>query len=243
MTTTNWISLLFIIGLIILHFSEKYLNLSTKDPRSKLLSFAGGATIAYSFIFLIPELAHYNDVLKRLIGSESWLAFFEEYTYTLAFLGLLIYYGLDLLMSARKKKTGDTGNGLFAVHIAAFFFYNFFIGYLLVIQDFKSYWAMIVFFIALGLHFIASDHSLKAIHEEDYDKYGRWFLVAAIFAGWLTAVLFNPSEAFAAVGISFLAGGLLFNTFKDDVREGSSHNYWAFAGGAVLIAFLYMLTH
>ncbi|WP_088006888.1 hypothetical protein [Indiicoccus explosivorum] len=249
MTTKHWIGLIFIIGFIILHFSSKYMKLSPSGPRSNWLSLAGGGTIAYTFIYLIPELAHYLTVLKEAISSGSWLTFFEDYTYILALLGLLIYFGLDTLTNKQQKgksesdEEGRSSFGFFMVHITAFFFYNFVIGYIFVVEDFKSYWAMGVYFLALGAHFIGTDHKLDELHEEDYDKYGRYFLIAAIFAGWLTGVLFNLPESFAAIAISILAGGLILNTFKEEVKATRASNYWFFAAGTLIVTFLHVLIH
>ncbi len=41
MAGVNWLSLLFIIGFVGVHFSTKYLKLSTENPRSPWLSVFG----------------------------------------------------------------------------------------------------------------------------------------------------------------------------------------------------------
>ncbi|AQQ53477.1 hypothetical protein [Planococcus lenghuensis] len=244
MTTTHWLTLAFTIGFIIIHFSSKFLKLSASNPRSPILSFAGGATIAYTFIYLIPELSHYLQVLKEVISSGSWLTFFEDYTYFLALIGLLIYHGLDTVTKSQHQSSdSEPSFGFFMVHVSSFFFYNMTIGYLLVTEQFSNYWAMTVYFLALAFHFMATDHTLQELHEEDYDKYGRWFLVAAVFSGWLIGVIFQLPEYVAAIAISFLAGGLLLNTFKEEIHESKSSNFWAFTAGALLISLLHMVVH
>lgn len=244
MTGINWLSLLFVAGFIVIHFSSKFMKLSVSDPRSPLLSFAGGATIAYVFVFLLPELNKYLQVIEEAV-SGSWLTFFSEYTYLLALFGLLVYYGLDIVAKTKKtsgeEKQSHPSFGVFIVHISLFFLYNMIIGYLLVREDFSSNWAMALYFLALALHFGATDHSLKELHKKDYDKYGRWFLVAAIVAGWLFGILFEVHEVIVAIAVSLLAGGILLNVFKDELRIGTIKNYAAFLGGAVAIALLFML--
>lgn len=244
MTDTNWLSLVFVVGFIVIHFSSRFMKLSVADPRSLLLSLAGGATIAYVFLFLLPELNKYLQVIEEAV-SGSWLTFFSEYTYLLALFGLLVYYGLDVLTKTKKiseeKKQSQPSFGVFIVHLSLFFLYNTTIGYLLVRQDFSSNWAMALYFLALALHFGATDHSLKELHKKDYDKYGRWFLVAAIFAGWLIGVLFKVPEVIVAIAVSLLAGGILLNVFKDELQIGTIKNYATFLGGALAIALLFML--
>ncbi|MFD1032506.1 hypothetical protein [Metaplanococcus flavidus] len=244
MNGINWLSIVFVAGFIVVHFSSKYLKLSTSDPRSPWLSLAGGATISYVFLFLFPELNKYLEVINEAV-SGSWLSFFSEYTYLLALFGLLVYYGLDVVAktksSGEAEKEGNPSFGVFMVHISLFFLYNLIIGYLLVREDFASNWELALYFLALALHFGATDHTLKDLHKEDYDKYGRWFLVSAIFIGWLIAVLFTVHEVIVAISVSLLAGGILVNVFKDELRVGSIKNYTAFLGGAAVIAVLFML--
>lgn len=246
MAGVNWLSLLFIIGFIVVHFSAKYWKLSTDNPRSPWLSAFGGATIAYVFLYLMPELHKYLEVIKNAVG-DSWLSFFGDYTYLLALIGLLAYFGLD---SWAKSKINSEGKGsearstpVFFVHISSFFLYNLIIGYLLIREDFSSQWSMALYFLALAAHFAATDHTLKEIHKKDYDKYGRWFLVAAIFAGWLIGVIFKVHEVIVGIAVSVLAGGILLNVFKDELKEGNLKTYLAFLGGAAVIAFLYMLVN
>lgn len=244
MNDINWLSLVFVVGFIVVHFSSKFMKLSTSNPRSPMLSLAGGATISYVFLFLFPELNKHLEVINEAV-SGSWLSFFSEYTYLLALFGLLVYYGLDVVAktngSGEAEKQGNPSFGVFMVHISLFFLYNLIIGYLLVRQEFSSNWEMALYFLALALHFGATDHTLRKLHEKDYDKYGRWFLVSAIFIGWLVATLFTVHEVIVAISVSLLAGGILLNVFKDELRVGSIKNYTAFLGGVVAIALLLML--
>lgn len=243
MTAQHWLSLLFTVGFMIVHFSQRFLQLSTNNPRSPVLSMTGGATVAYVFLYLLPELNKYLQPIKETV-SGSWLAFFEDYTYLLALFGLLIYYGLDILAKSNKaagERGDDSSSGLFLLHISSFFIYNLIIGYLLVREEFHSNWAMTVYFIALAAHFVATDHTLKDLHRDKYDKYGRWFLVGAIFIGWLVGIIFQLHEVIVGIAVAFLAGGIILNVFKDELPEGKSSNYSAFALGALTITFLLML--
>lgn len=239
MPGASWLSLVFVFGFIIVHFSTKYMNLSTSNPRSPWLSAFGGATIAYVFLYLLPELSKYLEVIKEAVGN-GWLSSLGDYTYLLALIGLLTYYGLDIF--AKNKKTGHEekeGSGSFSaffLHISSFFIYNLIIGYLLIREEFSSNWSMALYFLALAVHFIATDHTLKDLHKKDYDKYGRWFLVGAILIGWVIGMVLKVHEVVVAVAVSFLAGGILLNVFKDELKEGTLKNYMAFLAGAILIA-------
>lgn len=241
MTGTNWLSLVFVFGFIIVHFSSKYMKLSTSQPRSPWLSAFGGATIAYVFLYLLPELNKYLEVIKDAVGN-GWLSSFGDYTYLLALIGLLVYFGLDILAknkkTTREEKKGSGSFSAFLLHSSSFFLYNLIIGYLLIREEFSSNWGMALYFLALAVHFIATDHTLKDLHKDDYDKYGRWFLVGAILTGWVVGMLLKVHEVIVGISVSFLAGGILLNVFKDELKESTFKNYLAFLAGAVIIAVL-----
>lgn len=244
MSGVNWLSLLFVTGFIIVHFSAKFMKLSTANPRSPWLSVFSGAAIAYVFLYLLPELHKYLEVMKDAVGEDSWLALIGDYTYLLALIGLLSYFGLDNFAKT-KKNSGDKASGsrsshVFFIHISAFFIYNLIIGYLLIREEFSNQWSMALYFLALSAHFMSTDHTLKEIHEKDYDKYGRWFLVAAIIIGWLIGVVLKVHEVIVGIAVSLLIGGILFNVFKDELKEGSFKNYLAFLVGSVVIGVLYV---
>lgn len=241
MAGVNWLSLLFIIGFVGVHFSTKYLKLSTENPRSPWLSVFGGATIAYVFLYLLPELHKYLGIMKEAVG-DSWLAVVGDYTYLLALIGLLVYFGLDTLAKTKQKDKGEeSGFPVFLVHLSSFFIYNLIIGYLLIREEFSSQWSMALYFLALAAHFVATDHTLKEIHKEAYDRYGRWFLVAALLIGWLIGVILKVHEVAVGIAVSFLVGGILLNVFKDELKQGGSKNYLAFLSGAGVILALFIV--
>lgn len=243
MSTTHWLSLLFVVGFIAVHFTSKYVKLSTSSPRSLWFSTFGGAALAYVFLILLPELNKYLERVKTAV--ESWTIYLDNYTYLLALFGLLLYYGMDMLAKSKDEVEDDSPPSrsfpVLLVHMTAFFLYNVTIGYLLVREEFSSYMGMVTYFIALSAHFIATDFTLKEIHEKNYEKYGRWLLSAAILIGWLIGITLKVHEVAVSIAVSLLAGGIIFNVFKDELKEGTFKNYFAFLGGALTIAALVTL--
>jgi hypothetical protein len=53
---------------------------------------AGGISVAYVFIHLIPELSAGQETLAR--ASESVVGFFEYHVYLVSLVGLMTIYGL-----------------------------------------------------------------------------------------------------------------------------------------------------
>ena len=243
MIMNHWLSFIFIIGFIVVHFGSKYVKLSAASPRSFLFFLFGGATIAYMFLYLLPELHKYFDMVKSNVG-EGWPTFLDNYTYLLALVGLLIFFGMDLFARSRKEvdeeDSASSSLPVMIVHMSIFVFYNITIGYLLIRGEFISGMDKTIYFLALSAHFIVMDFTLKELHSEGHDKYGRWILSAAVFIGWLTGVAFELPTWVLSIAISLLAGGIIFNVFKEELKESTFKNYFAFVGGALVIATLVM---
>lgn len=193
-------------------------------PRSAWLSAAGGVSVAYVFVHLLPELAVHQDTLAS-----------ERLVYLVALAGLALFYGLERMVKSRPK--GST----FTVHLASYAVYNMLIGYLLVHREEQDPRGLAIYAVAMSLHFVVNDHGLRADHGELYDRQGRWWLAAAPVAGWLIGVATRlPAEATAAL-FAFLAGGIVLNVLKEELPEDRQSRFWAFAAGAAGYATLLLL--
>lgn len=233
-------------GFVSIHLFSRYLPFLDNVPRSRLLSAAGGISVAYVFIHLLPELNKHNEILEKSIQSDA-LKFFENHTYIVAMIGLAIFYGLERMVKTSKKRQQEKNNldraskGVFWIHIVSFFVYNSLIGYLLLHGEQETVKGLVFYFIALAVHFITSDHALREAHKEIYDRVGRWLLAAAIFAGWAIGITWKVNENIIAVLFALLAGGVILNVMKEELPEERESNFWAFAAGLAGYTLLLML--
>ncbi|MDX1654796.1 MAG: hypothetical protein R3310_06250, partial [Candidatus Competibacteraceae bacterium] len=121
--------------LALIHLFAGKLRFLEGIPRSRWLSLAGGASIAYVFLHLLPELATGQETLAGEL-AEPW-SFVEHHIYVLALVGLAIFYGLERLTRRHRRQRAAAGredcpsSGVFWIHILSFALYNFLIGYLL----------------------------------------------------------------------------------------------------------------
>lgn len=242
----EWLSLVFVTGFVFIHIFSKQMKLLSVMPRSRLLSIAGGISVAYVFLHLLPELGVFQDELEGEVGNEGW-SFLESHIYLVAMLGLIIFYGLEQMVKSSKRKQTETFEegteaGVFWIHIGSFTLYNALIGYLLVREHYESAWGMLFFFIAMGVHFITNDKGLRATHKEEYDKYGRWLLAAAILIGWAFGLVSEVSELTVSILTALLAGGIILNVMKEELPEERESSFVSFclgvAGYSVLLLIL-----
>lgn len=239
------LSFCFALGFVLIHLFSKNMKFLKVVPRSRFLSIAGGISVAYVFLHLLPELGIYQDELQSEIENSAW-SFLENHIYLVAMLGLIIFYGLEQMVKSSKRQNNEANNekstaGVFWIHIISFIFYNAIIGYLLIREEFVSNWGMLFFFIAMGVHFITNDKGLRATHKEDYDRYGRWLLAGAILIGWGIGAITEVNELLISFLVALLAGGVILNVLKEELPEERESSFLAFCSGAILYSILLLL--
>jgi hypothetical protein len=212
-------------------------------PRSAWLSVAGGVSVAYVFLRLLPELSEGQETIADAVGGG--LAFLEHHVYLLALLSLAVFYGLERAARASRRRRRAAGGtdapspAVFWLHIASFGAYNVLIGYVLGQRAEESEsGTLLLFAVAMGLHFVVTDFGLREHDPGAYDRVGRWVLVAALVAGWAVGLTREVSEAAQATLLAFLAGGVILNVLKEELPEERESRYWAFAAGAAAYAAL-----
>lgn len=212
-------------------------------PRSRVLSFAGGVAVSYVFLHLLPELSHHQEKIEGAIHTDFG-GFLKNHIYVIALIGLAVFYGLERMVKTSKRNNSNsstTSPGVFWLHISSFFIYNALIGYLLVREEYESIWGMVFYFLALGIHFITNDRSLRREHLKLYDKYGRVSLTLAILIGWGTGTLYKVDELVISFIVAFLAGGIVLNVLKEELPEEKQSRFSAFVLGLTGYTLLLML--
>ena len=244
------------IVLALVHLSAGRFRLDQRVPRSRWLSFAGGVSVAYVFIHMLPEI---DESARTLEHHGETFAFADQYGYLLALFGFVVFYGLERLVRRGPAGTGpadtgfagtgpaDTGSSstgfvdtevadrLFWIHLGSFAIYNAMIGYLVLDRELGGLPAYVV---AMGLHFIVIDAGLRHHHGGTYDRWGRWVLAAAVAVGFAFGFVLDDVEVFFAVFVPFLSGGVVLNVLKDELPADRESRFWAFATGALGYAVL-----
>lgn len=229
------------VGLALIHLYSGKLRF-IKVPRSRWLSGAGGVSVAYVFVHILPELSEHQAVLEET--HEGFISYLEHHVYLLALLGLTVFYGLEKMANESRdsqEKAGKgnvTAQGVFWIHIASFAVYNALIGYLLMHREEPGIENLVLYSLAMALHFIVNDFGLRENHKHVYDHIGRWILAAAIIVGWVIGGGTQIGEAAIAVLFSFLAGGIVLNVLKEELPEERESRFWAFGLGAVIYSVL-----
>lgn len=242
--TFRYLALAAAVGLALVHFFAGKLRFLEGFPRNRWLSVAGGASVAYVFLHLLPELAMGQEHIRAAAGKVLGVA--ERHVYLIALLGLAAFYGLDRLAlesrrDGREVEGDHTSRGVFWLHMGSFTLYNALIGYLLVHREGDSVRGLALFFVAMALHFVVNDAALREHHKHQYHREGRWILAVAVLTGWAMGAATEIPEAAIAVVVAFLSGGIILNVLKEELPDERRSRFWALAAGmagyaAILLA-------
>jgi len=233
------------VGLAAVHLYAREIRFLHVTPRSASLSAAAGASVAYVFVHILPNLAEGQKTL--IVTQFIPLGFAERHVYLIALLGFLTFYGLERSISVVENQEMDPNQfsqapvSIFWIHIASFAVYNALIGYLLLHQEEPGTINRLFYFVAMGLHFLVNDHGLREHHKETYDSIGRWVLAGAVILGWVAGLFLQVHQAAVAVLFAFLAGSAIVNTIKEELPEGRESRFWAFALGAGIYSALLII--
>ena len=250
------LSLFALAVLVVVHLVAHRLTFLRNAPRSRSLSFAAGVSLAYVFVHLLPELAHGQHLLGEQV--ERMFVLDELAIYILALAGLLAFYGLERLLH-RDPDVGETDSGevraaeggaedhpLFWLHLAVFAVYSLIVGCLLVHQpsapayeDSSDAATLLVFTLAMALHFVVVDFGLRSDFPSSWRRIGRWVMSGALVLGWLAGTLLGANELFLLLITALLGGGILLNVLKEELpRDRDAHFGWLLAGAGSYLAVL-----
>ncbi len=224
-------------ALALVHVFAGQLRFFSSVPRSRWLSLAGGVSVAYVFVHLLPELQEGQASLEA--EAEGVLPFLEDHVYLVALVGLGVFYGVEQSSQRsreRRRRVEDvdqTGGSAFWLSLGSFAVYNAIIGYLLVHGERPGSRSLALFALALGVHFVINDVGLREHHKRPYGRIGRWVLAVAVLAGWAVGALTEISDAAIALLLAFIGGGVILNVIKEELPAERQSRFVPFALGAV----------
>ena len=234
--------LILAIALALVHGFATRLPIFSIIPRFRWTSFAGGVSLSYVFLEIFPELSHTQEELQH--SDILLVKYLENHVYILSLIGLIVFYGLNLLAIRAKlpqhsaQKVGHQNSAIFWIQLGAYAMLNAILGYLLQDLSEHSLIACILFFITFALHFFTLDDNLREHQTSLYDKQGRWFLVGAIILGAVIGQTAHLSETAILIVWSFLAGSMILNVLKREIPDEKETCFGSFVSGTALFSIL-----
>ena len=237
-----WVAFSATLFLILSHSLSPWFSKQLPGKGKAFISFAGGVSVAYVFLDMLPNLVEYNKPIGEYLIQKQWLTSFTEVSiYLVALIGFLIYYGFDLF--AERYQTAEHNNRvIYLLHLVMFSIYNILITYTMSLRALTGITYTVLFTFAMALHFVLTDRKFSRMYPRRFNYLGRIFLSIALFTGWFLSAIFDPVRVlFVAFMTAFLAGSILLNVFREELPNSDLASFRWFVLGAVLIAFISLL--
>lgn len=215
--TPGWLAPLLVLGLAAVHARGRW------PLRNPWRSAAAGASVAYIFLHLLPQLAGAHAAQ----GMDSEVVFFA-----LALAGLVTFYGLEHAL--RRHDEGRADAGVFHLHVAAFAIYSLTIGYLMMQREAEGTLPLLLYAGAMALHFLASDSSLRVGHRAAQAARARHVLAGAVLLGGALGAAFKAPPLLVDALFALVAGGIVLNVLKEELPDQAGSHFGGFALGAGL---------
>ncbi len=234
---------LFALAFALIHIFIGRLTFLGGVPRSRWLSLAGGVAVSYIFLHILPELSAHQQTFAQELGLSDRAA--ESWVYLVALAGLATFYGLERAAKTSRRKFRERSGKdrieaeILWLHIGSFALYNILIGYLLLHREETGLWPLIIYFVAMALHFMTNDFGLRQDQKEQYDRSGRWVIAGAVLLGWGIGLVTTLPPIVIGFLFAFLAGGVVLNVLKEELPEERESRFLPFMlGGAIYAALL-----
>ena len=208
--------------------------------RRQWISAAAGVSVAYVFVDILPELAAQNEALRHAAGE---LQFAEQRIYLLALVSFVVMYGIEHIVLTRREHSREADarearDPIYWLHIGGYAAYSALIGYLLIERSERGEVALVIYALAMAIHFLVVNHALAEEHGELYRRHGHWVLAASILAGWVLGIVAPLSEIALARLFALLAGGVVIASLRSELPDDRRGRFWPFCAGAVLFSML-----
>jgi hypothetical protein len=222
-----------------------WVRISDESRSRRWITASAGASVAYIWLHTLPELSEAQHTFTR-ITQGARLPMPEFRIYMSGLLGFMVFFGLEQMTWRAKPigrgADGRTGDFVYWLDLAGFLSYGALVSYLMVRDAKYGALSLLLYLLAMGLHFVVVDHSLRERHGDAYDRRGRWLLAFAVLLGGFSAKVTVLPEQTVLTLLGLVAGGVISNnTLMELTREKEGRFFHFFAGAmgyALLLALI-----
>ncbi|SFG14158.1 hypothetical protein SAMN04488063_1550 [Halopelagius inordinatus] len=228
------------VALASVHLLTMYAPHRSSTRGRQLLSLGAGTSVAYVFVLLLPEIASAAAEVRTMYEGQF---FAEQLVFLAGLAGVVAFYGLEVYAAHHfdSDGEGETSPGRYTIHVGSFTVYSALIGYLLFHQEVEGALNLVLYTLAMGLHFLNFDRGLDRRHGDAFEGTGRWVLAGATLLGGGVGLVTQISELALGMLLGFVSGGLVFNTFKEEVPEAARGLFRPFLVGSVVYSVVVLL--
>ncbi|KTG13640.1 hypothetical protein [Haloferax profundi] len=228
----------FALGFAAIHLSSGRWEFVDRERRRWFLSAGGGASVAYVFMLMLPEVAEVAATVAELQGETL---FAEQIVFFVALAGFVLYYGIEVVVTQRWGEDVEESMVVYRAHLLSFAVYSGIIGYLLFHQEVQSLSNLFFYAVAMALHFGVTDYGLHRHYGTIFDTRGKIVLAVGTLVGAAIGAVTVIGEFSLSVVFAFVAGAIVFNVIKEELPEITESRFVAFLLGTLAFVILSLL--
>jgi hypothetical protein len=180
---------------------------ATRAHRTTWTAFAGGVSICYAFLFLLPELADIRAAELFALMPEHARG---EPVFAVTMLGMLAY-----LFLARRAEPAPRGAAALEAAFVALYFVA--LGATLAHPRRDGLVPPVIALLGLSIHLLSLDHQVRHRMQALFDRRLRWVFASSVLAGFGLAAMGLISEPGHALATATVAGMVLVTVLREEI--------------------------
>lgn len=229
----------FALALAAVHLTTGRWEFVHAERRRWFLSAGGGASVAYVFVLVLPEVSEAAIAVGEL-RREAFLA--DQLVFLVALVGFVAFYGVEVFATQRRGEAVTDAGLSYRLHVVTFATYSGVIGYLLFHQEAAGLLNLLFYAVAMALHFGVTDYGLHRHYGDAFDRTGKVLLAGGTLVGAAIGFVTEIGAFPLAMVFAFLAGAIVFNVVKEELPTLTDSRFAAFVTGALVFVVLLLLT-
>ena len=229
-------------GLIFLalgHIFIRKVQLHNIARSHKWLSFGAGASVAYVFVHVFPEIGIFQQKLQGYSEHNNHGGFIAHHLYLAALGGVFFLHFIDSLESRMREEEEILSRHKFFIpilitNLVLYFLYNLMVSYIITHRQGEGILNIILITVGLMLHFVVINLNAIESYDKLYDKYVRWIASAGLLTGWILGVTTHINRVTGMTIFSFIGGIITYIALKNELGHTKSRAPFYFFTGAII---------
>ena len=208
------------------------------------VSFGAGASVAYVFIHVFPEIGIFQQQIAGHAGHNQPVSFINQPLYLAALGGLCLIYFLDTIEERANRQGADSLREheyhmpLFYLRTFLYTMYNIMIAYIITQRPGEGLINITLITFGLMLHFIVVNVSAYEKYGELFEKYMRWSSAVGLMAGWVLGLKIDLPEVITITIFSVIGGMITYIALKRELPQTGHRAPLHFLAGAVIYSLI-----
>ncbi len=226
------------------HIASNRVNLLNTLKTYGWISFGAGASVAYVFVHVFPEIGVFQRQITGHAGHHQPVRFMNQPLYIISLGGLCLLYILDTIEDRFRVEGSNELQRhkyyvpLFSLRCFFYFLYNIMIAYIITQRPGEGLINMSLIIVALMLHFVVINTRAHEKYRELFGRYMRWPAAGGLITGWVLGIIIDLPDVITVTVFSLIGGMITYIALKSELPQTRHRAPIHFFAGAMIYALI-----